>query len=64
MSLPASTEGFGTREFVHLIVMAIRLYLRHKDTIDPDLDPTWVTAMTTLVNAVEALLALNPPGPE
>lgn len=63
-SLPPSTEGFGTRQFVHLLVLALREYLRHKDKIDPDLPTGTETAIATLVAAIEALLALNPPGPE
>jgi len=64
MSIPASTEGFGTRQFVHLLILAIREYLRHKPTIDPDLPSGGEAAIMTLVDLAEALLALNPPGPE
>lgn len=64
MPLPASTEKFGTREFVILIARAVAEYLRHEPNIDQDIPPGVKAAMATLVAAIPTLLALNPPGPE
>jgi hypothetical protein len=64
MSNPPSTEGFGTRQFVHLLVLALREYLRHKDQIDPDMPTGGTAAIEVLVGLIADLLALNPPGPE
>lgn len=49
---------------MRLLVLALGEYLRHKDKIDPDLPTGIQTAIEALVAAIEALSALNPPGPE
>jgi hypothetical protein len=64
MPIPASTEGFGTRQFVFLVAKLLAEYLRHEITINPDLSADVKTALTTLLAALPDLLMLNPPGPE
>ncbi len=61
---PASTEGAGTRTFVFLVAKLLAEYLRHEVAIDPDLPSGVKTALDTLIAALPALIALNPPGPE
>lgn len=63
-SIPPSTEKFGTREFVRLLIAALREYLRHKENIDQDVGTSATAAIMTLVDIIDTLLALNPPGPE
>lgn len=55
---------FGTRFFVILIARAIVEYLRHKPNIDQDLPSGVVDALMVLVDALDTILAANPPGPE
>lgn len=64
LSDPASTEKFGTREFVKLVVALMAEYLRHEVNINTDIPSGVQTALATILANLPALLALNPPGPE
>lgn len=64
MSIPSSGLGPGVRSFIHLLLFALDLYLRHKENIDEVLDSPARSSLAQLVSIVNDLKSINPPGPE
>lgn len=58
------SEEFGVRQFVNLMLLALRFYDRHKSAIDLVV-PVEVAAALSLLDSVSVQIqALNQPGPD
>jgi len=57
-----ANADFGVRQFINLLVVALRYYNRHKARIDPNLAPSVLDALELLGPLVEIIAAHNVPG--
>lgn len=64
MPAGAETQPYGVDEFINLVLILIRFYLRHKPAIDNAIGTPLNTAMETIAEAYDSLKIMNPFGPQ
>jgi len=61
----ATVTGIRGRFFATLLDRAMKLYLKHKTTIDPAISALAISAIETIIAELpNIILALNPRGPQ